>query len=323
MGSPHHVALMNGSGEKSLSMLWCYRDCLWIQCMLLVRISYLFFPLNQTTVCEQKKPTGQALALPMQRKHIWRTACELLMILTKWKHDTKTDLKRDIHFQDFETWCATSTWPSGKCLLWRTYQRHEITVHHKVEGDEKMKVVDFTTLDITLAYVNTFAEYPIHGVGHLQIITENYFRTCSVNFNRTCIANFNRTCIATKRTRLPRTSRGKRRFTCCATCAVNEPCTCTDDQRTLIRTWCIPAKSWAEKQGYVMQKIYHVSHLLWLELGVFRKKSEALKQGYVLQTIYYVHHFENTAKYDRATKQGGHLAEYVDTFLTIKQEASR
>ena len=45
--------------------------------------------------------------------------------------------------------------------------------------------------------------------------------------------------------------------------------------------------------------------------------------GYQIDKIFEVWHFEQVSRYDPLTKTGGLFTEYVNTFLKIKQEASR
>lgn len=48
----------------------------------------------------------------------------------------------------------------------------------------------------------------------------------------------------------------------------------------------------------------------------------AVKKGYKIGKIYEIWHFDNVEKYDSKSKTGGIFTEYINTFLTIKQEAS-
>ena len=94
---------------------------------------------------------------------------------------------------------------------------------------------------------------------------------------------------------LPYTSNEKLKFPLCCTCADREnqdPCICTDENRTIVGTWCTP-------------------ELL-----------KAVEKGYRILKIYEVYHFEESTEYDKSTKNGGLFASYVNTFLKIKQEAS-
>jgi len=50
---------------------------------------------------------------------------------------------------------------------------------------------------------------------------------------------------------------------------------------------------------------------------------KAVEKGYRILKIYEVYHFEESTEYDKSTKNGGLFASYVNTFLKIKQEASR
>ena len=48
----------------------------------------------------------------------------------------------------------------------------------------------------------------------------------------------------------------------------------------------------------------------------------ALRLGYTLKKIYEVYHWEETSQYDPTTRQGELFAQYNNTFLKFKQEAS-
>lgn len=92
---------------------------------------------------------------------------------------------------------------------------------------------------------------------------------------------------------LPLKINEKLQFTLCRTCAEQqnqEMCTCSDEKRCLLGTWCTPEIENAVEKGYVVIKIYEVYH--WTEKSQFNKQT------------------------------GGLFAEYVNMFLKIKQEAS-
>ena len=94
---------------------------------------------------------------------------------------------------------------------------------------------------------------------------------------------------------LPYRSNGKLKFPLCKACADIEnqnPCTCLEKERELTGTWCTP------------------------------EIQTALRQGYTLKKIYEVYHWEEMAQYDSNTRQGGLFAQYINTFLKFKQEAS-
>ena len=94
---------------------------------------------------------------------------------------------------------------------------------------------------------------------------------------------------------LPYRSNEKVKFKLCRTCADSEnqeSCTCTDEERELIGTWCTPEIQTAVRLGYKVLKIYEM------------------------------YHWNETAKYDSSTREGGLFAQYIITFLKFKQEAS-
>ena len=90
-------------------------------------------------------------------------------------------------------------------------------------------------------------------------------------------------------------SGGKLKFPLCRTCADKEsqdPCTCSEEERALVGTWCTP------------------------------EILKAIEKGYRLLKIYEVYHFPESTQYDQDTKEGGLFTDYVNTFLRLKQEAS-
>lgn len=93
---------------------------------------------------------------------------------------------------------------------------------------------------------------------------------------------------------LPIRVNNKLTFALCRTCAESEnqeSCNHPDDQREIIGTYtCVELR-------------------------------KAIEKGYKLQEIYEVWSYRKT-KYDKTNKKGGLFAEYIDTFLKIKQEAS-
>jgi len=88
---------------------------------------------------------------------------------------------------------------------------------------------------------------------------------------------------------------GRLKFTLCRTCAENEnikPCTCTTEERSFIGTYAS------------------------IEID------EALKRGYEILKIYEVYHYDEATQYDIITRLGGLFTPYINTFLTVKTEAS-
>ena len=88
---------------------------------------------------------------------------------------------------------------------------------------------------------------------------------------------------------------GKLKFPLCASCAErndNDECVCTDEERVLEATYCTP------------------------------EIEAALDVGYQILSVNEVLHWSTSSKYERKSRNGGLFAEYVNTFLKIKQEAS-
>ena len=94
---------------------------------------------------------------------------------------------------------------------------------------------------------------------------------------------------------LPYRSCGKLKFPLCRTCADEEslePCQCSDEDRCLLGTWCIP------------------------------ELNKAVEKGHTLLRVYEVYHWPERMQYDADTKRGGLFTPYVNAFLKLKQQAS-
>ena len=151
---------------------------------------------------------------------------------------------------------------------------------------ERIRYIDFTSL---YPYVNKYCEYPR---GHPEIITKPV-RDLSVYFGIAMVK------ILPPRGLyhpvLPYRSCGKLKFPLCRTCADEEalePCQCSDVDRCLLGTWCIP------------------------------ELNKAVEKGYTLLRVYEVYHWPERMQYDADTKQGGLFTPYVNAFLKLKQQAS-
>ena len=159
-------------------------------------------------------------------------------------------------------------------------------LYYQTSEQEKIKYVNFKSL---CPWVNKYWRYP---VGHPTVITKD-FRDIKDYFG-----------IAKVRILPPRglyhpvlpyRSNGKLKFPLCKTCTDTEnqnPCTCLEEERELTGTWCTP------------------------------EIQTALRLGYTLKKIYEVYHCEKTTQYDSNTREGGLFAQYINTFLKFKQEAS-
>ncbi|MEW8548383.1 MAG: DNA polymerase, partial [Candidatus Thiodiazotropha sp.] len=255
-----------------------YNGCFWHACP-------TCYPKDRTKI---KNPrTGHSLSetyAQTQSKTKYLESCGY-KVITKWKHEFTEDLKINPELKEFVSSLDLQERldPRDSFFGGRT---NAIKLHHLIEEEEEIRYVDFTSL---YPYVNKYKTYP---VGHPEIITRD-FKDLNSYFG---IAKIK---ILAPRGLylpvLPYRSGGKLKFPLCRTCADNETqdcCMCTDDQRAMIGTWCIPEIEKATEKGYRILKIYEV------------------------------YHFPQTSKYDTETKSGGLFAEYIDTFLKFKQESS-
>ena len=159
-----------------------------------------------------------------------------------------------------------------------------VKLHYKAKEDEKIQYYDFTSL---YPWTNKYCRYP---VGHPTIITSD-FRDVSDYFGLAKIK-----VLPSRKLYhpvLPYRSQGKLKFPLCRTCADAEnqhACTCSEDERSIIGTWCTPEIQMAVSKGYKILKISEV------------------------------YHFEQSSQYDRTLGEGGLFAQYVNTFLKIKQK---
>ena len=138
-------------------------------------------------------------------------------------------------------------------------------------------------IDVTSLYP-TVNKYDPYPIGHPQIILSD-FQAIQKYFG------FAKIQILPPRGLyhpvLPYRCHGKLFFPLCRTCAENETqtsCVCTDDQRMLTGTW------------------------------VTVEIEKAIEKGYVVKRIFEVYHFKEWKQ--------GLFANYVNTFLKVKQEAS-
>ena len=133
-------------------------------------------------------------------------------------------------------------------------------------------------------WVCKYGKFP---VGHPTIITEN-FDSGIENYE-----GFIKADISPPRGLyhpvLPRHAQGKLMFALCGKCCDELQ---TSECRVIRGTW------------------------------VSEELKKALATGYKLEEIHEVWHFSETAQYDPDTKKGGLFADYINTFLKLKQEAS-
>ena len=161
-------------------------------------------------------------------------------------------------------------------------------LHYKVDRELGQRVLykDMTSMYPT---VNKFHSYP---KGHPEVIVRD-FEDISQYFG---IAKV--TVLPPRQLFhpvLPYRVNGKLFFPLCRTCAdamQQSPCMCTAEKRSITGTW------------------------VTLEL------QKAVEKGYKIVEIHEVYHFTEKCEYNPATKSNGLFAEYVNTFLKYKLEAS-
>ena len=161
-----------------------------------------------------------------------------------------------------------------------------IKLYHAVKPNEKIHYVDYTSL---YPWVNKTQRYPI---GHPEFISNpgttdvtRYFGFIKCKITAP---------YGLYHPVLPSKEGGKLTFPLCGACAREQlakptlersaVCNHTESQRTMIGTWCTPEVEKAVEMGYEVQHIYEVWH--------FNESREGL------------------------------FAEYVNTWLKVKQEAS-
>jgi G:T-mismatch repair DNA endonuclease (very short patch repair protein) len=197
--------------------------------------------------------TGQSMDELYRITQKKRKALEMggFRYIEKWECEFRKDIQSNQELSDFEKSAEVQERlnPRDSFFGGRT---NATKLHYKVQGEEKVKYVDFTSL---YPYTNKYGRYP---VGHPEIITQDfgeikdYFGIAKVK-------------VLPPRGLyhpvLPMRSNGKLKFPLCRTCAEAEsklPCRCTEDQRAIIGTWCTPELEEALARGYKILSIYEV-----------------------------------------------------------------
>ena len=206
-------------------------------------------------------------------------------VVTIWEHEFHQQLSEDTMLRDF----AANLDIESRLSLRDAFfggRTNATKLHYEAKSGEKIKYVDFTSL---YPYTNKYSRYPI---GHPEIITDD-FSDISSYFGMAKIK------ILPPRGLyhpvLPHRANGKLTFPLCRTCASNENqrrCMCTDEQRVLVGTWCTP------------------------------EIEKAVECGYKIIKMYEVYHWPESSQYDPVTCSGGLFADFINTFLKIKQESS-
>lgn len=210
-------------------------------------------------------------------------------LITIWEHEFDENIQSNIQMMEYiesiDSFKIDPLEPRDAFFGGRT---GVCKLYHKVSGDEKILYYDVTSL---YPYVNKYCEYPI-GVPKVLIGNELKSRTVfNINGIIKCRV------LPPKELYhpvLPIKMHSKLLFVLCYKCAIeknNDSCIHNDDERMFNGT-------------YVAE-----------ELRV------AVEKGYEILELYEAWEYKTT-KYDPLTKSGGLFAEYIDTFLKIKTEAS-
>lgn len=158
-----------------------------------------------------------------------------------------------------------------------------VKLHYKATGNETIHYYDFTSI---YPRTNTYCRYP---VGHPTIITDD-FKDFSEYFGVAKVTILPHRALY--HACLPYLSNQKLKFPLCKKCADTEnqnECHCSIHERSITGTWCTPEIQMAISKGYQILKIQEV------------------------------YHFEQSSQYNRVSGTGGLFAQYVNTFLKIKQ----
>jgi hypothetical protein len=162
-------------------------------------------------------------------------------------------------------------------------------VYYKCKEGEKIRYVDFTSL---YPYINKYSRTILY---HPEIIVDN-FKPIQDYFGIAKVKILPPPSGSLYHAVLPyRMANSRLCFPLCKRCADlgnQNNCHCTNEQKSIIGTWCTPEIHKAVEKGYKVMKIYEVYH--WSE----------------------------TTLHNVEKKEGGLFTEYVNLFLKFKQQAS-
>ena len=258
-------------GEKKFGPYWVdgydeeedeafeYHGCFWHGCP-------VCYPRDRTTT---KNPvTGQSMSelyFLTQKKEAYLRSCGLKLTVM-WEHDFLERLRTDDELRDF----ADTQDLQDRLEPRRAFyggRTNALRLYRKVDDPLQIRYYDVTSL---YPYVLKTQTFP---VGHPQIVTrdflplDRYFGLAKVK-------------ILPPRGLylpvLPHKVDGRLFFPLCATCAETKNvgfCTCDDEDRALVGTWCTPEILKAVDKGYRVLRIYEVYH--------FSQTSDSLFGDYV------------------------------------------
>ncbi|XP_041349362.1 uncharacterized protein LOC121368687 [Gigantopelta aegis] len=255
-----------------------FHGCLWHGCR-------HCFPHERSTTTHPR--TNQSIeelyALTCRKREVLKV--KGYKVIEMWEHQFQDHLKSNLEMKHFVTSLDLQDRldPRDSFFGGRT---NASKLHYKIKEGEEIKYVDFTSL---YPWVNKYCRYP---VGHPEIVQtdfkplDHYFGIAKVK-------------VASPRKLyhpvLPYRSNGKLKFPLCRSCSDQElqtKCHHSDEERSIIGTWCIP------------------------------EILKAMEKGYRVIRVYEVYNWPETMQYEPTTHEGGLFADYINTFLKLKQEAS-
>lgn len=259
-----------------------FLGCYWHQCPTCFPHKYHNLPNNKRM--NPARTLYETLLLRCQK--IQRLGFKLVTI---WEHEFDELLKSNVEMQQFiNSLDYLKNEPLDPRHAFFGGRTGVCKLYHKVVGTEKIFYYDVTSL---YPYINKYKEYPI---GIPKILIGRDLENRSV-FD---IKGIIKCRILPPKNLyhpvLPLKMHSKLLFILCHKCALDkfdDECNHTDDERSFIGT-------------YVAE-----------ELRV------AVQKGYKILCLYEAWEYQTTI-YDPATKSGGIFAEYINTFLKIKTEAS-
>ncbi|XP_046582182.1 uncharacterized protein LOC124289622 [Haliotis rubra] len=243
------------------------------------------YPHNRdTTVLPRTQQSlSELYALTMKRNEFWKS--QGYNLVTLWEHEFTEKVRSMPELKNFVEKLDLQERLDVRDSFFGG-RTNAIKLYYEASEDEEILYQDFTSL---YPSVNKYGRYP---VGHPTIITRNfkaldqYFGIAKVKIQPP---------RGLYHPVLPYRSNGKLKFPLCRTCAdmeQREHCEHTEVERCFIGTFCTP-------------------ELL-----------KALEKGYEIVKIYEVYHWSESTQYDPDTRTGGLFADYINTFLKIKQESS-
>lgn len=213
-----------------------------------------------------------------------------------WEHEWDEMLKVDKPLQEFllEKKLPEPLDPRNALYGGRT---NAVKLYHKAGKDETINYYDFTSL---YPFINKTKTYP---KGHPKIIykdfgsIEQYFGIAKVKVYPPRELFF---------PVLPVKLNNKLLFPLCYTCASKsqtEPCTHSDEERSLTGTWCTVELKLAVEKGYKIVQIYEVWH--------FPDTTEDLFAPYVKQHLQYK---QEASGYPSWCTDDAKKKQYIDSF---------